>query len=134
MADVLTKEQRSYCMSRIRGKDTLPERRVRSMLHRRGLRFRKHVRKLPGCPDIVFGRARVAVFIDGDFWHGRFFSRWAPKLSLKWRQKIEANRHRDVRNRQRLRGRGWKVVRVWESEIEKNLTTVVQKIARFVEG
>ena len=68
--DNLTCEQRERCMSTVRNRDTDIERAVRSELHKRGYRFRKHVRALPGTPDIVFVRDRVAVFVDGDFWHG----------------------------------------------------------------
>ena len=74
MPDNLTKKQRSYCMSRVKNKDTDIEKIVRSELHKRGYRFRKHLKKLPGTPDIAFTRAKVAVFIDGDFWHGYRFS------------------------------------------------------------
>ena len=73
MSDNLTPTQRSYCMSRVKGKDTSIERLVRSELHKRGFRFRKHVKTLPGKPDIVFPKAKVAVFVDGDFWHGYDF-------------------------------------------------------------
>ncbi len=76
MPDKLTPEQRSFSMSRIKGKDTGLELRVRSALHKRGLRFRKHVRELPGKPDVVFRKTRVVVFVDGDFWHGYRFRSW----------------------------------------------------------
>lgn len=95
MPDILTPEQRSYCMSKVRSKDTSPERAVRSALHRLGYRFRKHVKDLPGKPDIVFTRRKVAVFVDGDFWHGFGFESWGGKLSPKWRSKIERNMARD---------------------------------------
>src|SRR6476469_9829315 len=92
VADNLTPAQRRRCMSSVRTKDTDIEQAVRSALHRRGLRFRKHVRDLPGRPDIVFSRARVAVFVDGDFWHGYDFDTWRGGLSEFWRNKIETNR------------------------------------------
>jgi len=126
--DNLTPEQRSYCMSRVKGKDTSLERKVRSELHKRGLRFRKHVKDLPGKPDIVFSRPKVAVFIDGDFWHGYRFPLWKNVLSPFWQRKIEMNRVRDQKNFKKLRRMGWKVIRVWQHEVEKDLEAVVQRI------
>jgi len=130
MPDNLTPEQRSYCMSRVRGRDTGLERMVRSALHRRGLRFKKHVRDLPGQPDIVFARAKVAVFIDGDFWHGYRFPVWEPKIPAFWQKKIAGNRARDRRNFRRLRGMGWTVIRVWQHASRRNLTAVIERIAQ----
>lgn len=130
MADNLTRMQRSYCMSRIKGKDTGLELCVRSELHKRGLRFRKHVKELPGNPDIVFSKAKVAVFIDGDFWHGYRFPAWEHKVSDFWKTKINKNRERDRRNHRRLRSLGWKVVRVWQHEIEKGIERALDRITR----
>ena len=90
-------------MSRIKGKDTGPEVRIRSALHRRGLRglrFRKHGKELPGRPDIIFSKARVAVFVDGDFWHGYRFSSWENKMSDYWKNKI-SNRRIDLNDSNR---------------------------------
>lgn len=134
MPDVLTPKQRSYCMSRIRGKDTSIELTIRSMLHKKGRRFRKHVTGLPGRPDVVFPSKKVAVFIDGDFWHGHRFAGWKNKLSPKWRDKIDENIRRDRRNFRRLRTKGWTVVRLWENEIEKNPETALAKIESTLEG
>lgn len=128
MPDNLTPEQRSYCMSRIKGKDTGLENRVRSELHRRGLRFRKHVKELPGKPDIVFRKAKVAVFIDGDFWHGYRFPSWEHKVSDFWKNKISKNRERDARNHRRLRGMGWSVIRLWQHDIEKDFEACIARI------
>ncbi len=133
MPDRLTPEQRSAVMSRIRSTDTGIEVAVRSALHKRGLRFRKHVRGLAGRPDVVFSSARVAVFIDGDFWHGYQLSRWKDKLQPYWLDKIERNRSRDRRNFAKLRRSGWRVIRVWEHEIERDLDDVVDRIAIAVE-
>lgn len=129
MPDNLTPEQRSYCMSRVRGKDTSIEKRLRSELHRRGFRFRKHVRRLAGSPDIVFVGAKVAVFVDGDFWHGYRFPVWQHRLPKRWRNKIHVNRARDRRNFRRLRTQGWRVVRIWEHQIERGLEECVQRVA-----
>jgi DNA mismatch endonuclease (patch repair protein) len=132
MPDNLTPQQRSYCMARIKGRDTGLERLIRSALHRLGLRFRKHVAALPGRPDIVFPRARVAVFIDGDFWHGYRFPAWEPSLSRFWRRKIAANRARDRRNFRRLRRMGWTVIRIWQHTSRRDLTGVLDRITRAV--
>ena len=110
MVDNLTPEQRSFTMSRIRSRDTKPELTIRRLVHARGLRFRTHKNGLPGRPDLVFVRAKVAVFVDGDFWHGWQFPRWRHKLGPYWRKKIEGNRCRDRRTSNKLRGEGWLVV------------------------
>ena len=120
MPDNLTAEQRRYCMSRNKGKDTGPEIRVRSELHRRGFRFRKHLKELPGKPDIVFTRAKVVVFVDGDFWHGFEFSTWKHKVSDFWKTKISKTIERDKKNHSRLQDMGWTVIRVWEHDLEQD--------------
>ena len=132
MTDKLTPAQRSYCMSRVKGVDTSIETQVRSLLHRRGLRFRKHVKQLPGKPDLVFPSARVAVFIDGDFWHGWRFSAWAKGLSPFWRAKISRTRERDRRNFAKLRRAGWTVLRIWQHDIRADPERAAEKIAEVV--
>jgi DNA mismatch endonuclease (patch repair protein) len=119
-------------MSRIKGKDTGLEMRVRSELHKRGLRFRKHVKCLPGKPDIVFSKAKVAVFIDGDFWHGYRFPSWKYKVSDFWRTKINKNRERDIKNHRALRSSGWKVVRIWQHQIRKDMENALDRITRHL--
>lgn len=126
--DNLSREQRSYCMSRVKGKDTGLERVVRSELHKRGLRFRKHNSKLPGKPDIIFTKAKVVVFLDGDFWHGYRFPQWERSLSKFWRKKIGETRKRDQRNFAKLRRMGWQVIRIWEHSIDRDLNGVIRKI------
>ena len=107
-------------MSRQRTRDTAPEIALRSELHRRGLRFRVHVRPLAGLrreADIVFPRAKVAVFVDGCFWHGCPQHRTHPSRNAAfWFDKIEMNRVRDIETGQLLREAGWRSVRVWEHE------------------
>ena len=105
---------------------------MRSALHRRGLRFRKHVKTLPGTPDVVFLRTKVVVFVDGDFWHGYGFEEEKDRMSLYWREKIARNIERDNRNFVLLRDTGWEVVRVRKHEIKKDLNTVVDRIAAVV--
>lgn len=132
MVDNLTPEQRSYTMSRIKSRNTQPELVVRSLAHSRGLRFRIHERSLPGCPDLVFAASRVAVFIDGDFWHGWRFPRWKDKLSPYWESKIAGNRERDKSNFRRLRHNGWMVIRLWEHDVKTNAEECVDRIERAV--
>lgn len=129
MADNLTAAQRSYCMSRIGTKGTDLEVLVGSELRKRGLRFRKNVKTLPGKPDIVFMDAKIAVFIDGDFWHGYRFQHWEDKLTKFWREKIRMNRERDRRNFAELRRMGWRVIRLWQHNIKTGLPACVDKVA-----
>ncbi len=118
--DIMSPETRSAVMSRIRGKNTGPERTICAKLRRHGVYFARHVRSLPGQPDIVFRRAKLVVFIDGDFWHGWRFPLWQHKLSLRWRDKIAKTRARDRRNFRALRKLGWRVFRIWEHQIEND--------------
>lgn len=115
-------------MTSVKSKDNRLERRVRSALHRRGLRFRTHAKHLPGKPDISLPRYQVAVFVDGDFWHGFNFPRWKEGLSEFWANKIAKNRVRDARNFRRLRNLGWRVVRLWDHQLEKDFDASIGKI------
>jgi DNA mismatch endonuclease (patch repair protein) len=130
VADIMNAEKRSALMSRIRSKNTGIERTVFRELSARGVRFSKHVAKLPGKPDVVFKRQKVVVFIDGDFWHGWQFPRWRAKLRPYWRVKIERNRNRDRKNFRRLRQKGWTVIRIWEHNVETDLSRFVDLIIR----
>ena len=104
-------------MARQRTTGTGPELALRREFHRRGLRFRVNVQDLPGWPDIVFTRARLAVQVDGCFWHGCSTHAVAPKANADWwRAKIAANRERDARNDRLLAEGGWLVLRAWEHE------------------
>ena len=120
-------------MSRVKSKDTSLEKRVRSQLHKRGFRFRKHVKALPGNPDIVFSRAKIAVFLDGDFWHGHRFGMWEHKVSEFWKSKITKTIERDVYNRKCLEDMGWKVIRLWEHEVEQNCADSIERIVSAIE-
>lgn len=132
MPDKLTPKQRSYCMSRVKGKDTGLEKIVRSELQKRGLRFRKHPSGLPGKPDIIFPKEKIAVFIDGDFWHGYRFLQWQHKLKPFWKRKISETRKRDRNNFMKLKRKDWTVIRIWEHAIKKDLDGVIEKIYREV--
>lgn len=118
--DIMSPEQRSRVMASIKGKHTGPERTIMLALTSRGLGFESHVAQLPGRPDVVFRHEQVAVFVDGDFWHGWRFPLWQHKLSQKWQEKIAATRERDKRNFSKLRRRGWKVLRIWEHQLESD--------------
>ena len=120
-------------MSRIKSKDTRPETQVRSELHRRGFRFRKHLKELPGKPDIVFTKAKVVVFIDGDFWHGYRFPTWEHKVSDFWKTKISKNRERDAKNHRRLREMGWTVIRLWQHDLERDFEDSIKRIVSALE-
>jgi DNA mismatch endonuclease (patch repair protein) len=128
--DIMSPEKRSALMSRIKGRDTGLERAVADALRRHGLAWDAHRRDLPGCPDFVFHDARLAIFVDGDFWHGWRFPAWRNKLSEFWEAKIGGNVKRDQRNRRRLRRLGWAVLRVWEHQIEHDLHGCVGKILK----
>ena len=104
-------------MSRMPRADTKPETLLRSELHRRGLRFHLHGRHLPGRPDIVFTRARIAVFVDGCFWHSCPTHGVLPKSNRDWwREKLRLNTERDVRKDEELRAAGWVPLHTWEHE------------------
>ncbi len=117
--DTLSKEKRSWNMSRIKGKNTEPERKVRSFLHRRGYRFRLHRKDIPGNPDIVLPKYRTVIFIHGCYWHRHPGCRYAynPKSSVDfWNKKFQKNVERDRRNTEKLKKAGWDVRIVWECE------------------
>jgi len=122
VTDRLSRERRSWNMSRIRGRDTGPELLVRSALHRAGYRFRLHRKDLPGRPDVVLPKYRTIVFVHGCFWHRHAGCRLAytPKSRAAfWNAKFEANVERDRRNARELHRLGWKVVTVWECEADR---------------
>ncbi len=110
-------------MSRIRGKDTKPELRVRSQLHRMGYRFRLHRKDLPGRPDIVLPKYDTVIFVHGCFWHRHKGCRFAytPKTRVEfWETKFEQNVRRDKRNAAALWRGGWRVLKIWECEMESS--------------
>ena len=118
--------------------DTKCEVLLRSALWRMGLRFRKNVSNLPGKPDVVFPRQRVAVFCDGDFWHGRDWLRRERKLAQGnnpdyWIPKIRSNMVRDRAHDEELAGMGWIVVRIWESEIHSDVGSAADSVERAIQ-
>ncbi len=119
MVDRISKEHRSWNMSRIKSKDTAPERLVRSFLHRKGFRFRLNVKSLPGSPDIVLSKHRAAIFVHGCYWHRHPGCKFAytPKGRIEfWEVKFQQNIERDKKKEQLLVEAGWKVITVWECE------------------
>jgi DNA mismatch endonuclease, patch repair protein len=133
--DRLSKKRRSALMARIRGKETLPERTVRSLLHRRGYRFRKNYKGLPGKPDIVFPKRRKVIFVHGCFWHYHNCRKGRPPKSKKsyWMPKLLENKRRDRRNVRMLKRHGWSVFTVWGCHL-KDIAPVVAKIIDFLDG
>lgn len=122
MVDSLTKERRSWNMSRVRSKDTKPELVVRSILHRNGYRFRLHKKGLPGKPDIVLAKYHTVIFVHGCFWHRHKNCPDAtiPKTRTDfWSQKFSQNVERDKKVQTALRKLGWNVIIVWECETLK---------------
>lgn len=129
MSDVLSTEQRSRCMSNIRSADTQPEILVRRCLWNAGMRYRIHVRDLPGRPDIVFSKAKIVVFIDGCFWHRCEQHYHAPRKNSKWwHDKIAANVARDRKIDERLLELGWGVLRFWEHDVRESPESVAELI------
>lgn len=121
MADNHTPDVRSYNMSRIRSENTKPEEQVRKWLFSKGFRYRKNVRKLPGCPDIVLPKYKTIIFVNGCFWHmhncERF--RWPASNKEYWENKLLSNANRDHANQKALISQGWNVIVVWECELKK---------------
>jgi len=122
-------------MSRIRGKDTDPERKVRSIVHQLGFRFRLHVKDLPGSPDIVLPRLHKVIFVHGCFWHLHKcrYGRVTPATNSDfWKTKREGNRKRDLKTRRLLKNAGWRILVVWECEL-KDLDKMRTQIQTFLQ-
>jgi DNA mismatch endonuclease (patch repair protein) len=128
----------SRMMARVRAKNTRPEIALRKELFRRGLRYRIHMSNLPGRPDICFPRVRVAVFVDGDFWHGKgweerrlaSFEEQFPTNRRFWVNKINRNMERDGEVNRELQAHGWRVLRVLESQLRADLEAQADRIER----
>ena len=132
MVDSLTKKQRRLCMSRIRGRNTGPELRLRKALWSHGLRYRVKNR-LPGKPDFVFPGIKLAVFVDGCFWHGCPEHYQIPDDNKNfWQNKIKRNIQRDRQVEIQLKNEGWKIIRIWEHDIRKSLDKCVKSLKRIV--
>jgi DNA mismatch endonuclease, patch repair protein len=121
MVDVHSKSVRARNMSAIRSRDTKPEKLLRSAMHKRGLRFRLHVAKLPGRPDMVLAKYNAVVFVNGCFWHGHDCGAftWPTTRPQFWRNKITVNRNRDQKVRASLSASGWRCLTVWECTMRR---------------
>lgn len=132
MTDRISKEKRSWNMSRIHGKNTKPEVKVRSWLFRRGFRFRKNDARYPGTPDVVLPKYHTVIFVNGCFWHHHEGCRYGytPKTRTDfWISKFKRNQINDKLNRDTLEQMGWRVIVVWECELKKDFEGVMKKIA-----
>jgi DNA mismatch endonuclease (patch repair protein) len=124
MADVHSKETRSYNMSRIKSKDTKPELLVRKFLHKNGFRYRLHVKDMPGKPDIVLPKYKTVIFIHGCFWHGHEGCKKAALPQTRrewWETKINYNIKNDTNAESLLTASGWKVITIWQCNMSKSL-------------
>ncbi|MEQ8703507.1 MAG: very short patch repair endonuclease [Phaeodactylibacter sp.] len=130
-------EQRSRTMSRIRSKDTKTEVKLRKALWAKGYRYRKNVKSLPGSPDIAIKKYKVAVFIDGEFWHGYNWEQKRQTIKRNrayWIPKIERNMERDRENTRQLQEKGWLVLRFWEQRLKKEFQTCLCLITEAIES
>lgn len=137
MVDTLTKEKRSWNMSRITGRNTKPEILLRSLLHREGFRFRLHDKRLPGKPDIVLPRHRTVIFVNGCFWHRHNNCEYAytPKSRQEfWLNKFQGTVQRDQEKQKILADLGWQVLVVWECELKRNSSLLVSDISSKLLG
>lgn len=127
-------------MSGIKGRDTRPERLIRAGLHRMGYRYRLHVPRLCGRPDLVFPGRKALIFVNGCFWHGHdcHLFRWPASREAFWRDKIAGNIARDRRTRETLLGLGWRVAEVWECQLKGKervpIEAVLERLAAFLDG
>lgn len=134
-AGFYTTKQRSTTMSKIRGKNSIPELLLRKALWAENIRFRIHRNDLPGKPDLVIDKYRLAIFVDGDFWHGYHWESRKPKTNQAfWIPKIERNIQRDQFANESLNSLGYTVMRFWEHEVKQNLKACVNQVMLYVEA
>lgn len=137
MADVFDSAKRKQIMSHVRSKNTSPEVKLRSILHRNGYRFRLNRKDLPGKPDIVLPKYKAVIFVHGCFWHGHNCKRGQrPKTNMEfWNKKIEGNMQRDKLDVTKLMKLGWRVLIVWECELKKqNQDVLLLRLKNFLLG
>ena len=136
MADRLSPEKRSWNMSRIRSKDTSIEVKVRKYLFRRGFRYRKNVKAMPGKPDIVLPKYHTVIFVHGCFWHRHPGCKdtTTPKTRTEfWQEKFDRNVRNDVQHKADLNKAGWKVLTVWECEVTKHFEETMERLIRQIQ-
>jgi len=134
MTDVLSTEQRRFCMSRIRDKNTKPEIIVRQLVRQMGIGYRLHVKDLPGKPDLVFRKHKKIIFVHGCFWHMHAckYGRVVPKTNAEfWQIKRLSNKLRDSKNRKELKKLGWKVLVIWECQTRES-EFLLKKLKTFL--
>ncbi len=131
MADTISPEARSRVMSRVRGRNTAPELHVRRAVWAEGFRYRLHVRKLPGTPDLALAKYRLAVFVHGCFWHQHDGCRNAKRPSSNreyWDKKLDGNAARDARHRIQLEESGWAVATIWECSLKSDTESLLERL------
>lgn len=129
MTDIVSKEKRSEIMSKIKSGDTALEDKFRKAIWKRGLRYRKNVKNMPGKPDIYLPAKKIVVFLDSCFWHGCEQHCRMPNSNIEyWQRKIEKNRKRDAEITKQYKNNGFKILRLWEHEIRKNIEKVIKKV------
>ncbi len=134
MADVFSSRKRSKIMAAIKGRNTRPEKQVRSIIHRMGFRFCLYRKDLPGSPDIVLPKFGKVIFVNGCFWHGHKRCRRGslPQTNRKfWEKKINCNINRDIRSRRQLKSKGWQCLTIWQCEIN-NIDKLNNKLSHFL--
>jgi len=134
--DIFDTDKRSDIMKRIKSKNSKSELLVFRYLRRRGIYFQKHYKRAPGSPDIALPRKKRAVFIDGDFWHGRTIDKIMQKDDINpyWIEKLHKNMERDKRQEKELLDNGWEILRIWDSDLRRKRTAPehLEKIADFL--
>lgn len=131
-----TTKQRSELMAKIKSQNTKPELKLKKALWNLGFRYRKNLKKLPGSPDIVYTKHKLAIFVDGEFWHGYNWAEKKNKIKTNrdfWIPKIERNIQRDIQNNQLLTDAGWCVIRFWEHELKKDFEGCVNRIVSYLQ-
>ena len=131
-----TSEERSKLMSKIRSNNTTPEKLLRKELWKVGIRYRKNYKNVAGNPDIAIVGSKIAVFVDGEFWHGYEWEQKEKKIKANrkyWIPKIERNMKRDSDNNKVLKKMGWKPIRFWQKQVVKDTEKCVRKIQRAIE-
>lgn len=135
MVDIVSEKKRSEMMAGVRQKNTKPELLLRKQLHRLGLRYRLHVKELPGSPDLVFPKYKTAVFVHGCFWHQHAGCRRSRRPGTRkewWNEKLQKNIDRDKRQESTLRSGGWRVQIVWECEVLENVEEAARNLERLI--
>lgn len=130
--DRISKQKRSWNMSQIRSKNTKPELLMFSLLKNSGIKFKKHY-DIIGKPDIAFPKYKLAVFIDGEFWHGKDFKRIQESINPFWIKKLGDNIKRDRRTVRKLRKEGWHILHLWDKRVIKYPTRSLQRVLRFLD-